>query len=322
MDYILRVKDLVVEYAVREGMLRVVNNVSLDVPEGKITALVGESGCGKSSLLDAILRTLPPNGYIRSGEVWFRDINLLKLSSDELRRIRWEKMAIVFQAAQNALNPVLKIGDHIVETYQAHRSDASRDEILEKAKELLEMVRLDPKQVLGAYPHELSGGMKQRVIIALSLILDPDLLILDEPTSALDTYTQSTIIDMLKKIHREKKLTMFLVTHDLPVVAEIADYVAVMYAGKIMEVGDVETIFYDAKHPYTKLLIKAIPSLIGDLSDRKPIPGNPPSLLNPPSGCVFHPRCPFRKPICSEKVPPFYRVDSSVAACWLYGDKG
>jgi len=321
VDYILRVKDLVVEYAVREGMLRVVNNVSLDVPEGKITALVGESGCGKSSLLDAILRTLPPNGYIRSGEVLFRDINLLKLSKEELRKIRWEKIAIVFQAAQNALNPVLKVEDHIVETYQAHRSDLSKGEIVEKASKLLEMVRLDPAQVLGAYPHELSGGMKQRVIIALSLILDPELLILDEPTSALDTYTQSTIIDVLKRIHRESGLTMFLVTHDLPVVAEIADYIAVMYAGKIMEVADVETIFYNAKHPYTQLLIKAIPSLVGDLSDRKPIPGNPPSLLNPPPGCVFHPRCPYRKPICDKKEPPFFRVENSITACWLYGEE-
>ena len=321
MDYILRVKDLVVEYAVREGMLRVVNNVSLDVPEGKITALVGESGCGKSSLLDAILRTLPPNGYIRSGEVLFRDIDLLKLSKEELRKIRWEKIAIVFQAAQNALNPVLKVEDHIVETYQAHKSDLSKEEIVEKASKLLEMVRLDPAQVLGAYPHELSGGMKQRVIIALSLILDPELLILDEPTSALDTYTQSTIIDVLKRIHRESGLTMFLVTHDLPVVAEIADYIAVMYAGKIMEVADVETIFYNAKHPYTQLLIKAIPSLVGDLSDRKPIPGNPPSLLNPPPGCVFHPRCPYRKPICDKKEPPFFFFYNSITACWLYGEE-
>ena len=321
MVYILRVRNLVMEYAVREGMLRAVNGVSLDVPEGKITALVGESGCGKSSLLDAILRTLPPNGYIRSGEVFFRDINLLKLSEKELRKIRWEKIAVVFQAAQNSFNPVLKIADHIVETYQAHRNDLSKEAIIEKACKLLETVRLDPNQVLDAYPHELSGGMKQRALIALSLILDPELLILDEPTSALDTYTQSVIIDMLKKVHEEKKLTMFLVTHDLPVVAELADYVAVMYGGKIMEVADVETIFYNAKHPYTQLLIKAIPSLIGDLSDRKPIPGNPPSLLNPPSGCVFHPRCPFRKPICDKKVPPFFRVGNNIVACWLYGEE-
>ena len=218
------------------------------------------------------------------------------------------------------MNPVLKIGDHVLETYHAHRKGESKDEILAKARELLEMVNLDPKQVLNSYPYELSGGMKQRVIIALSLILDPELLILDEPTSALDTYTQSTIIDMLKKIHREKGLTMFLVTHDLPVVAEMADYVAVMYAGKIMEVADVETIFYKAKYPYTNLLIKAIPSLIGDPSDRKPIPGSPPSLLNPPSGCVFHPRCPFRRPICDKKAPPFFHVDKSLVACWLYGD--
>ncbi len=320
MEYILRIRDLVVEYAVREGRLRAVNGVSLDIPEGKITALVGESGCGKSSLLDAIMRTLPPNGYIVGGNVYFRDINLLKLSEKEFRKLRWEKIAMVFQAAQNSFNPVLKIADHIVETYRAHRGNVPKEKVLEKARELLEMVRLNPDQVLSSYPHELSGGMKQRALIALSLILDPELLILDEPTSALDVYTQSVIIDMLRKIHRERGVTMFLVTHDLPVVAELVDYVAVMYGGKIMEVADVETIFYRARHPYTRLLIKAIPSLIGDLSDRRPIPGEPPSLLNPPSGCVFHPRCPYRMPICEKKAPPMFNVKGSKVACWLYGE--
>ncbi len=316
---LLEVKELVVEYAVREGRLRVVDRASLEVPEGIIMGLVGESGCGKSSLIDAIMGTLPPNGYITQGQILFKGKDLLKMSKNELRKIRWEKIAMVFQAAQNSLNPVLKISEHFIETVKAHNGNLSNKDVLRKASELLEMVKLEPQTVLNSYPHELSGGMKQRVIIALSLILDPELLILDEPTSALDTFTQSAILDMLKEIYRNKRISMFIVTHDLPIVAEIAHKSAVMYAGKIVEIADVRTLFYNPSHPYTKALIEAIPSIVGDLSNRKPIPGNPPSLLNPPSGCRFHPRCPYVMEICKEKEPPFFEVDDKdKVACWLY----
>jgi len=316
---LLEVKELVVEYAVREGRLRVVDRASLEVPEGIIMGLVGESGCGKSSLIDAIMGTLPPNGYITQGQILFKGKDLLKMSKNELRKIRWEKIAMVFQAAQNSLNPVLKISEHFIETVKAHNGNLSNKDVLRKASELLEMVKLEPQTVLNSYPHELSGGMKQRVIIALSLILDPELLILDEPTSALDTFTQSAILDMLKEIYRNKRISMFIVTHDLPIVAEIAHKSAVMYAGKIVEIADVRTLFYNPSHPYTKALIEAIPSIVGDLSNREPIPGNPPSLLSPPSGCRFHPRCPYVMEICKEKEPPFFEVDDKdKVACWLY----
>ena len=316
---LLEIKELVVEYAVREGRLRVVDRASLEVPEGIIMGLVGESGCGKSSLIDAIMGTLPPNGYITQGQILFKGKDLLKMSKNELRKIRWEKIAMVFQAAQNSLNPVLKISEHFIETVKAHNGNLSNKDVLRKASELLEMVKLEPQTVLNSYPHELSGGMKQRVIIALSLILDPELLILDEPTSALDTFTQSAILDMLKEIYRNKRISMFIVTHDLPIVAEIAHKSAVMYAGKIVEIADVRTLFYNPSHPYTKALIEAIPSIVGDLSNRKPIPGNPPSLLSPPSGCRFHPRCPYVMEICKEKEPPFFEVDDKdKVACWLY----
>ena len=316
---LLEIKELVVEYAVREGRLRVVDRASLEVPEGIIMGLVGESGCGKSSLIDAIMGTLPPNGYITQGQILFKGKDLLKMSKNELRKIRWEKIAMVFQAAQNSLNPVLKISEHFIETVKAHNGNLSNKDVLRKASELLEMVKLEPQTVLNSYPHELSGGMKQRVIIALSLILDPELLILDEPTSALDTFTQSAILDMLKEIYRNKRISMFIVTHDLPIVAEIAHKSAVMYAGKIVEIADVRTLFYNPSHPYTKALIEAIPSIVGDLSNREPIPGNPPSLLSPPSGCRFHPRCPYVMEICKEKEPPFFEVDDrDKVACWLY----
>ena len=314
---LLDIKDLVVEYAVREGRLRVVDKASLNVNKGEIMALVGESGCGKSSLVDAVMGTLPPNGYIVQGQILFKGKDLLKMNRNELKRIRWEKIAMVFQAAQNSLNPVLRISDHFLETVKAH-SGLSDKEILKKASELLEMVRLNPRTTLNAYPHELSGGMKQRVILALSLMLDPELLILDEPTSALDTLTQSTILDMLKEIYERKRITMFIVTHDLPIVAEIAHRAAVMYAGKIVEITEVNKLFHNPKHPYTRSLIKAIPSIIGDVSSREPIPGNPPSLLNPPSGCRFHPRCYYAMNVCKKKEPPFLEVNGGKVACWLY----
>jgi peptide/nickel transport system ATP-binding protein len=318
----MKILNLSVEYAVREGWLKVVSRVSLDIPEAKITGLVGESGCGKTSLVDAIFRTLPPNGYIKSGKIWFRHLDLLSLSKEEMRKIRWKKIAMVFQAAQNSLNPALRIRDHFIETYRAHDEKASKDEILNKASEMLKMVRLNPYKILNSFPYELSGGMKQRVIIALSLLLNPEFLILDEPSSALDIYTQSTIIDMLKDIHKEKDLTMLFVTHDLPVLAEIADYIAVMYAGKIVEFNDVESIFYEPKHPYTRLLIKSIPSLIGNPLDKKPVPGEPQSLLNPPPGCRFHPRCPYKTLICEKDEPNIFYVNGGFVACWLYeGDQ-
>ena len=318
MKPILKVRELIVEYAVREGILQVVSKASLDALEGQITALVGESGCGKTTLIDGIMGTLPPNGYVRGGQVFFKDIDLLRLSERERQKIRWEKIAMVFQAAQNSLNPVLRVADHFIETVEAHKRGLSKKEILEKASELLRKARLDPEVVLRSYPHELSGGMKQRVIIALSLILDPEFLILDEPTSALDIYTQSVIIDLLRAIHREKNLSMLLVTHDLSIVAELAHRAAVMYAGKIIEVTDVRSLFHDPKHPYTRGLIGAIPSLIEDLSHKKPIPGNPPSLLNPPPGCRFHPRCPYATDKCKKEEPPLVKVNGGLVACWLY----
>ncbi|RLF21892.1 MAG: ABC transporter ATP-binding protein [Thermoprotei archaeon] len=315
---ILRVRDLVVEYAVREGVIRANDHVSLDVAKGLVNALVGESGSGKTTLVDAVMGTLPPNGYIRKGEIYFKDKNILKLNPEERRKIRWEKIAMVFQAAQNSLNPVMRVAEHFIDTVLAHKS-MSKDEILRKAEELLKLVRLDPEQVLNAFPHELSGGMKQRVIIALSLMLDPELLILDEPTSALDVMTQHYLIRTLKEVHEKKGITMLLVTHDLPVVAEIADRVAIMYCAKIVEVGDVRKIFYEPLHPYTHGLIHSIPSIIGDLSKMRPIPGEPPSLLNPPPGCRFHPRCPYATEKCKKMEPPLVEVEKGrLVACFRY----
>ena len=314
-DPILSIRDLVVDFEVREGVLRSVDHVSLDVPEGTFMGLIGESGCGKTTVVQAVLNLMPENGYIRGGQIFFDGTDILGLPDEELRRIRWERIAMVFQAAQNSLNPVMRVSEHMVDTVLAHRKEP-RSRILERASKLLELVRLDPRRVLDSYPHELSGGMKQRVVIAMSLLLEPDLLILDEPTTALDLISQAYLMERLSEIHKELGITMFMVTHDVANVAVVAERAAVMYAAKILEVGSVEDIFYDAYHPYTRGLINAIPSIIGDLSEKRPIPGLPPSLINPPPGCRFHPRCRWATGICREVEPEMEEVGAGhTVAC-------
>ncbi len=287
---ILKLKNITVEFQLRQGIIRAVDNVSLDVFRGEIIGVVGESGSGKSTLASTLLNMVSAPGIIKNGEIYYQDKEMLKLSEEEYRQYRSRDISMVFQAAQNALNPVLTIRDHFSDTVKAH-SNMSEKEIVDKACMLMEYVRLQPKQVLDSYPHQLSGGMRQRVIIALSLMLDPNILILDEPTTALDVITQAYIIDLLANIHNDSDITMLFLTHDLSIIAKIADRVAVMYAGNIVEVGTVEDIFYNPIHPYTSGLIHAIPSLVDDLSARRPIPGSPPNLLDLPDGCRFAPRC-------------------------------
>jgi len=317
---LLAVKDLVVEFDLGRGALRAVNEASLDVLPGEIMAIVGESGSGKTTLAFSIFNLVPPPGQIVGGEIFFDDIEVLSLGPEELRKYRWKEVAMVFQAAQNVMNPVIRIAEQMIDTAQAHGKTA-KGEVLERAAELLRMVRLEPSQVLRAYPHELSGGMRQRVIIALSLLLEPKMLILDEPTTALDVVTQAYILDILTDIRDKLGLTMMLLTHDMSIVAKVADRVGVMYAGRIMEVGNVGDIFYDAKHPYTMGLINAAPSLIGDVASKKPIPGSPPDLLNPPIGCPFHPRCAYATDRCRKERPELEKIgDGRLIAChnwWL-----
>ncbi|HDN79055.1 MAG TPA: ABC transporter ATP-binding protein [Chloroflexi bacterium] len=315
MKPLLSVRDLTVEFELTRGILKAVNGASLEVHKGEVMALVGESGSGKTTFAFSILNLVPPPGRITSGKIIFDGRDVLSLSEEELRKYRWKEVAMVFQAAQNAMNPVMRIADQMLDTAQAH-GKTSRGEVLERASELLRMVHLEPSQVLHAYPHELSGGMRQRVIIALSLLLDPKMLILDEPTTALDVVTQAYILDILAEIRQKLGLAMLLLTHDMSIVAKVADRVAVMYAGKVVEVGNIEEIFYDAKHPYTVGLIKAAPSLIGDIADKRPIPGSPPDLINPPPGCPFHPRCDYATDRCREEVPVLTPIgDGRVVAC-------
>lgn len=303
IEAILTIRDLCVDYFLPNGILRAVNYVDLDIAAGKITGLVGESGSGKTTLTSAVLRTVSNPGRITNGSITFKDKNILSLSSKELREFRWGEIAMVFQAAQNSLNPTMTIQEQFVETYLAHRKETSNKEILAHIHKLLRAVRLDADRVLGSYPHEMSGGMKQRIMIAFAQLLEPEILFLDEPTTALDVITQDYIFKILKTVHEVKGTTMVLSTHDIAVVANLCDYMVVMYGGKVVELGNIFDMFQEPMHPYTQLLIQAAPSLIGDMQERVAIPGTAPDLMKEGKGCIFADRCPIADDNCREVEP-------------------
>lgn len=323
-DNIVEFKNVSIDYPLKKYTLRAVNNVSLNVKRGKITALVGESGSGKTTLSSSLIRCISEPGLIAEGEVIFNgkeqeDIHVEKMNEKELRKFRWEKVSMVFQAAQSALNPVLTVRNQFFETLDEHGIKLSKEEKEEKCLKLLEFVKLDAKRVIECFPHELSGGMKQRVMIAFALLLEPEVIILDEPTTALDVITQSYIFNLLKEINETMGISMLLMTHDISVVASFADYIAVMYGGRIMEYGTVKDVFKYKRHPYTKGLINATPSIIGEMDEVKPIEGNPPNMLDLPSGCVFHNRCEFCEKRCEEVEPEVTTLeDGSFGKCYLY----
>jgi peptide/nickel transport system ATP-binding protein len=307
---VLTVDHLSVRYMVPRGGFDAVDHVSLTLNEGELFGLVGESGCGKSTLAYALLNMVPPPGRIVGGRVLFGDggVDVTRLHGEELRRFRWKEMAMVFQSALNTLNPVMRIREQVVDTVRAHER-VSEQEAIQRAVQGLRWVRLDPTRVLRAYPHELSGGMKQRVGIMMALLLQPKVLILDEPTTALDVLSQRAILQILKRIQRELGLTMLFITHDLALIAEVADRVGVMYAGRLVEVGSLRDIFMRTHHPYTRALIKAVPTLAGSLEEMRPIPGAPPDLINPPAGCRFHPRCPLADDLSRREDPPLLETE-------------
>jgi len=320
MEPILSVRDLVVEYRTAAGPVRAVRGVSFDLYPHESLALIGESGCGKTTLGLALLRLLPKLGSVPSGEVLYRRrggevVDLLKLDREELRRFRWSEAAMVFQGSMNSLNPLLRVRDQMRDTVRAHRRMPA-DELGRLVKDVLRKVQLDPERVLPAYPHELSGGMKQRVLIAMSLLLDPQILVLDEPTTALDIRTQRAIVDVLHELRAQLGFAMIFVSHDLPLAAELADRVATMYAGRIIELGGVRDLFYRPRHPYTVGLLGAVPPVVGDLPELTSIPGGPPSLLALPPGCPFQPRCGYAEADCEAAEPDLAAVAAGhTAAC-------
>lgn len=297
---IIEFKDVTVDFMLPKGVLRASNQVNLNIREGEIIGLVGESGSGKTTLASTALKIVSRPGEITNGEILYKGKNILEMPLDELNQYRWQDVAMIFQAAQNSMNPIITIKEHFIETVAAHQDKIDEEEVIAKATKLLEFVRLNPERVLDSYPHQLSGGMKQRTIIALSLILDPKVLILDEPTTALDVITQAYIFDILKEIHKSMNITMIMSTHDVAVIGSMADRIAVMYAGQIVELGTVFDIFENPKHPYTQGLITATPSLTDDVTQRKAIKGNPPNLMKRPEGCQFAPRCECKTAECEK----------------------
>lgn len=323
LNPIIKVENLKAVYLVREGTIKAADGISFEVPENSVTAIVGESASGKSTIIEAMTKTLPPNGRILSGKVLYNGKDILTLSNEELRKIKWKEIALVPQAAQQSLNPTMKIIDHFKDTVEAHRVNWNHNELIKKASEKLKMVRLNPEAVLYAYPLQLSGGMKQRVLIALALLLEPKVLILDEPTSALDVLTQAHIIQLLKELKKMLNITLIFVTHDIAVAAELADNVAVIYGGNLIEYNSTFQIFKNPLHPYTNGLINSIMAVNADMSKVKPIPGDPPSLLNPPSGCRFHPRCEHAMEICKKEKPQLIETENGAqVACYLYKEGG
>lgn len=320
-NVILSVRNLSVDYQAGRGLVRGVRSVSFDLRQGEALALIGESGCGKTTLGLSLLRLLPQNSQIsEESQVLYqsgtRSVDVMRLGKNEMRQFRWESCAMVFQAALNAFNPVLRISGHVYDTARAHGLTDQR-EARDRILHLFRLVRLDPERVFNAYPHELSGGMRQRVLIALSLLLNPSILILDEPTTALDILTQRTIIDVLKDLREKLSFSMIFISHDLSIAAELADRVATMYAGKIVEIGPVNETFYRPRHPYTYGLIHAVPTVSGEHRDLISIPGSPPDLIDLPPGCKFHPRCPYATEICQGDEPVLEKqTDDHLAACY------
>ncbi len=326
----LTVRGLTITYQAKRGSVQAVRNVSFDVRRGEALALIGESGSGKTTMGLGMVRLLPSTASIRQGALLYRRIapggnggggavDVLQLRGRDLRQFRWKECAMVFQAALNAFNPVLRISDQFGDTARAHGYLQGKA-LADRARHLFELVRLDPERVWRSYPHELSGGMRQRVLIALGLLLEPQLLILDEPTTALDILTQRNIMDVLKDLRQKLDFSLIFISHDLSLAAELADRVATMYAGKLVELSDVYTTFKNPVHPYTIGLINAVPTLTAHKDHVASIPGSPPDLIDLPSGCKFHPRCPLADQRCREEEPEMVPgTDTNHwVACWKW----
>jgi peptide/nickel transport system ATP-binding protein len=321
-DVLYSVRNLTVDYNTRMGPVRDVDAVSLDIRRGEILGLVGESGCGKSTLGKALMRLHEGLAGITAGELWFDGRDLMKLPLGDMPKIRGAEIGMVFQDPMTSLNPVQRIVDHLTETIRTHEPEVPVAAARARAEELVERLGIR-RERLKEYPHQMSGGMRQRVMISLALALRAKLVIADEPTTSLDVIVEAKFLDLLRELQKEFGLTILLITHNIGVVAEVADRVAVMYAAKMVEVGTAREVFADPKHPYTQGLLKSVPNIELDAGDLYKMGGEPPSLLHPPTGCRFHPRCPFVMDVCPREEPPFEPVTTGhLAACWLYRKAG
>jgi oligopeptide/dipeptide ABC transporter ATP-binding protein len=315
-DKLLRVENLVLHFKTGKGAVRAVDGVFFELGYKEAVVILGESGCGKSSLAKAILRLLPRNVERYEGKIYLEDTELMRMGEEEYRHnVRWVRMSLVPQAAMNALNPVMKVGDQVAEPAMVHFG-VTKEKALSEAAKMFQNVGV-PVDFLDRYAFELSGGMRQRVAIAMALVTAPGVVILDEPTSALDVLTQANIFNVLKRLKQELEVSFVLITHDIATSSELADRVAVMYAGQIVETNDAFSFFHEPLHPYSRMLMASVPRLRAE-TEPEYITGQPPSLLNPPTGCRFAARCPKRFGKCTEE-PPVFNVDGKQVKCWLYG---
>jgi peptide/nickel transport system ATP-binding protein len=314
---LLSVRDLSVVYRTPRGDVKAVQDVSFDIMQGEVLGLAGESGCGKTTIANAVLRLLRYPAEIAAGSIFFHGLDITTLTEDELRDFRWKHMSIVFQSAMNALNPVLTVSNQISDAILAH-TDLTKKQARERAMELLQLVGIDPARV-SSYPHQLSGGMRQRVVIAIAMALNPQLIVLDEPTTALDVVVQKQIMDEIHRLQQQFNFSILFISHDLSLMVEFSDRVGIMYAGQLIELAPSQQIFHRPKHPYTQRLMDSFPSVSGPRTQLRGIPGSPPDLITPPGGCRFHPRCDVAiNGLCQQIVPPFAEYDPNhMAACHL-----
>jgi peptide/nickel transport system ATP-binding protein len=316
---LLEVTDLCVDYLTDAADVRAVDRVSFTVEPSEFLGIVGESGCGKSTLLFGVAQLLSPPGEVAGGTVIFRGRDMVRLSGDELRSIRWRDYSVVMQSAMNALNPMKSIGAQFKDALQAHGTESS-EEIHTRSAEVLNLVGIDAAH-LKSYPYQLSGGMRQRSMIAMALLFTPELVIMDEPTSALDVVAQRSLMTKIKDLQRELGFAVIFVTHDMSVVSRYSDRVLVMYAGQVAEAARTQALFEQPLHPYTRGLMNAFPSVRGPRQALVGIPGAPPDLARPPAGCRFHPRCPDVMPACLSTEPPLFRVGEDDVRCLLYAEQ-
>ena len=313
----MQIKDLEVRYATRAGLVKAVDKVDLEVRRGETLGLVGESGCGKSTLGFSILRLIREPGEIVGGQILFNGEDLLQKTEQEMIDIRGKNIAMIFQDPMTCLNPLQRIDDHFIETVNIHER-ASAKEARQRAADLVDKLGISASR-LTDYPHQLSGGMRQRIMIGLALVLNSDLIIADEPTTSLDVIVEAQILELMKGLKRDFDLTMILITHNMGIVAELADRIAVMYAGKLVEVAQAVPLYDKPLHPYTQGLLKSIPNISLEEQKLETMPGSPPDLIEPPTGCNFHPRCPYAMEKCSSVEPPMKEIENGHrAACWLY----
>ena len=312
---VLQVEDLSLRYQTRQGEVQAVEGVSFELAQGQSLGLVGESGCGKTSVANGLMGLLPENARLARGRVKLRGTDLLQLPEDEMRAYRWRRIAMVFQAAMNSLDPVHRVGQQIIEAIEAHGMETTVADARERVARLFRMVGLDP-QLMDRYPHEFSGGMRQRAVIAMALSCDPDLIIADEPTTALDVIVQDRILRELKLVQQELRMAMIYISHDIGVVAEVTDRIGVMYAGRLVELGDTADVFRSPMHPYTAALMSSFPSVHGERLPLVGLAGEPPNLIDPPAGCPFHPRCQYADEVCRTEFPAPASRGNHWAACW------